>query len=286
MSHPTYVIFDLDNCLADDSARIPLIDWSAANPEDRYRAYHEACANDPCPVTSRALFARWTAGGSRVPIFLTARPVSVHVLTVEWLANHLHVHNPILLMRNIGDHRPSRELKRAQLHDLRDHYDVVFDWIAMAFDDRPEIVEMYREEGIAATCVRIHDLCAYTPRAEELRVDANAFINAFAASPSVAANPEAKRRAPDFLEAGAATFRERNAIYGDNYLEAGDALSMMFPRGLKVETASEWTRLSLFMHCFDKLSRYAKNLDGDKAGHRDSAHDLMVYAAMLEEVTP
>ena len=44
-----------------------------------------------------------------------------------------------------------------------------------------------------------------------------------------------------------------------------------------------FNRLGVFVQCISKVARYASSLP--KGGHLDSAHDLMVYAAMLEEVT-
>lgn len=92
-------------------------------------------------------------------------------------------------------------------------------------------------------------------------------------------------RAPENLESGAKTFRERNATYGDNYLHFGTVMAGMFPEGLHIEAgdATAFNRLGVFIQCASKLTRYAQNLS--KGGHADSAHDLMVYAAMLEEVT-
>jgi hypothetical protein len=92
-----------------------------------------------------------------------------------------------------------------------------------------------------------------------------------------------EKRAPDILEAGAATFRERNALYGNNYLEFGRLMVALFPDGMQICTEEEWVRLSLLFNCASKLSRYAAN--SSRGGHADSAHDLMVYAAMLQEVT-
>lgn len=94
-----------------------------------------------------------------------------------------------------------------------------------------------------------------------------------------------KSRAPDKLEAGAATFRERNAVYGDNYLSFGAVMVGLFPDGLKVEAGDleSFQRLGILVQCVGKLGRYSNTLP--RGGHQDSAHDLMVYAAMLEEVT-
>lgn len=91
--------------------------------------------------------------------------------------------------------------------------------------------------------------------------------------------------APDFLEAAARTFRERNAIYGNNYQRFGELLLALFPEGgiPAVRTPDDAQRLDYIIMCLGKLQRYAHNFS--KGGHRDSAHDLMVYAAMLEEFT-
>jgi hypothetical protein len=94
-----------------------------------------------------------------------------------------------------------------------------------------------------------------------------------------------KLTAPDLLDAAAATFRERNAVYGNNYQRMGALLLALFPEGgvPPVTTEADANRLNLMIDCLGKLQRYAHNFA--RGGHRDSAHDLCVYAAMLEEAT-
>lgn len=100
---------------------------------------------------------------------------------------------------------------------------------------------------------------------------------------------EAKRTAPpiapDLLEAAAATFRERNAIYGNNYQRFGALLIALFPaEGIPpITTPGAAQRLDYIIMCLGKLQRYAHNFH--RGGHQDSARDLTVYAAMLEEFT-
>jgi hypothetical protein len=89
--------------------------------------------------------------------------------------------------------------------------------------------------------------------------------------------------AADNLARGAETFCERNALYGNNYKRFGLVMRALFPDGLPVASVDEWNRLGILIQCVSKLTRYIENLDD--GGHRDSAHDLMVYAAMLEELT-
>ena len=89
--------------------------------------------------------------------------------------------------------------------------------------------------------------------------------------------------AADILDAAADTYRERNKLYGDNYKHFGAACVAMFPDGLMLRTAEDWNRLGVFIQATSKLTRYAQNFS--RGGHIDSAHDLSVYAAMLQELT-
>lgn len=89
------------------------------------------------------------------------------------------------------------------------------------------------------------------------------------------------KRAPEILEDAAATYRERNALYGDNYLKFGRIMKEMFPD--TEITVDGFNRLGVFVQCLSKLTRYAENMEN--GGHYDSALDLSVYAAMLAELT-
>lgn len=247
-----YVIFDLDNCLANDEHRIGNIDWSQQDPDKRYSKYHAACGLDK-PGSLDTYRAATVAAR---PVFFTARPITVRDATVAWLAQHFCVSDPLLFMRNIGDHRSSVELKFWMLEQL--HLAVSDCTVTGAYDDREDVVAMYLEAGISACVLKLHDTCAYT-------------------------KPIA--RAPELLDAAAKTFRERNAVYGDNYLRFGNAFLAIFP-GNKlppITTHQDMDRLQIMMQILNKLTRYAEQLH--VGGHQDSARDMCVYAAMLEEVT-
>lgn len=246
-------IFDIDNCLADDSRRIPKIRWDLPPTQGRWNEYHADCGRDPAHHVE-------LVKNSLNPVFLTARPVLYHDETVNWLRWNYGIENPTIIMRNKNDMRSSKDLKDAQLTQLMTLYDC--DEVIIAYDDRPEVVEMYRSRGVTAVVLNIHDVCAYTPP-EQFRP---------------------KKRAPDLLSDGEKTFRQRNAVYGDTYLNFGKAAAAMFPNGLKIDSDPEaFNRLANFVQCLGKIMRYASNIEA--GGHQDSAHDLMVYAAMLEETT-
>lgn len=85
------------------------------------------------------------------------------------------------------------------------------------------------------------------------------------------------------LHEAAATFEQRNKLYGDNYKRFGCVMGALFPNGIELISNDDWNRFGVFFHMVGKVTRYAVNLkDG---GHKDSAHDMIVYAAMLEELT-
>lgn len=82
------------------------------------------------------------------------------------------------------------------------------------------------------------------------------------------------------LEKMAETFRERHKIYGDNYLMIGRVMKAFFPNGAQITTTEDWNRFHLFFMIVQKITRVACT----KLNHKDSAHDIGVYAAMLESL--
>lgn len=87
-----------------------------------------------------------------------------------------------------------------------------------------------------------------------------------------------KLSTPEILEQMAATYRERNAIYGDNWQTHTAALRAIFPEGIKLAGEFETTMYSWFSIMLGKMTRLANA----KFEHQDSIHDIAVYAAMME----
>lgn len=85
------------------------------------------------------------------------------------------------------------------------------------------------------------------------------------------------------LEEAMITFAEKNEEYGDSYSQYGKILEGFFPNGIILNGEKELHMFANFVMCTCKLNRFAQNIN--KGGHLDSAHDLVVYAAMLEEKT-
>jgi hypothetical protein len=90
---------------------------------------------------------------------------------------------------------------------------------------------------------------------------------------------EKDKTAADILAAGADTFRERNAVYGDNYKMVGKIMEVLFPNGVPSDLPFK-DQFHLFELILVKLSRFA--ISG--LTHQDSIHDAMVYAAMIEAI--
>lgn len=90
--------------------------------------------------------------------------------------------------------------------------------------------------------------------------------------------PDSKKDAADLLESMASTFRERNAVYKDNYKVVGKVMSAFFPEGVTLTTEADHNFYHLFELLIVKLTRFTNS----GLTHKDSIHDIAVYAAMLE----
>lgn len=86
---------------------------------------------------------------------------------------------------------------------------------------------------------------------------------------------------PDqILIAAGKLFKQRQKVYGFNYLRVGAAMAALFPDGVVLKSADDHNRFHIFMLLIVKLSRYTVNWE--KRGHVDSVHDTIVYSAMLQ----
>lgn len=84
---------------------------------------------------------------------------------------------------------------------------------------------------------------------------------------------------PDLLRSAAATFEERNKTYGQNYLNVAPVMKALFPQGVPKDLPlqTEW-------HLFELLVVKLTRLATSNITHLDSAHDAIVYAAMIESI--
>jgi hypothetical protein len=288
-------IWDLDNCLSDDSGRIGTIDWSTNDPEKRYAAYHERCDQDPC--CNRDLFNEVSMAKNLEPLFITGRPEAVRAKTIAWIQQKLGVEKPNLLMRPGRCELSSVDLKSMLLDKFLAAAGESERVIHAAYDDHKGIIDMYRARGIPAHLVAIHALDAYRNESELVR---RAPVEELGPVQGAGPNPEhrldairyavdglrgfsrARRKRPDaaeVLEKMAATFRERNSQYRDNSRMVPKLVQVLFPDCVPSHLVSE-EEWHLFELILVKLTRFATS----GLTHVDSIHDIAPYAAMIESI--
>lgn len=131
------VIFDLDGTLADLDHRLPLIKGEVPKWDEFFSECLFDSPHDDIIALTRVL------GTTRDVIIVSGRSDSVRDRTVSWLQGH-GVNWDILHMRKHGDHRPDYQIKKEiYLDHIAENYEVEY-----VFDDRDQVVEMWRELGL------------------------------------------------------------------------------------------------------------------------------------------
>lgn len=74
-------------------------------------------------------------------------------------------------------------------------------------------------------------------------------------------------------------YDERNAVYKDNFRNVGEVIAALFPNGVVLKTAEDFTRWHIFELEIVKLTRYTQNYE--QGGHEDSIKDRIVYLGIL-----
>lgn len=129
------IVFDLDGTLADTEHRTHLA--VAKN----WKAYFDACALDTVIQEIAEINAVLATLGHRVEIW-TGRSDGVRELTRQWLDDQ-DIFTYDLKMRPAQDHRPDYVIKEEWLHALPKE-----EWPELVFEDRQQVVDMWRRNGI------------------------------------------------------------------------------------------------------------------------------------------
>ena len=138
-------LFDLDGTLALIGHRLHFIE---RRPKD-WDAFFAACVDDRPNAPVIEVAAALAAQGLQVWI-ATGRSDAVRRPTQDWLARHAVPHAR-LLMRRDGDRRPDWVLKRGWL----DSGLIPAARVRMVFEDRAQVVRMWRDAGL--TCLQVAD---------------------------------------------------------------------------------------------------------------------------------
>lgn len=132
------MIVDIDGTVALRGDREPY-DWGRVG-EDR--------PNTPIITVIQAVQRQY---GYRI-IFTSGRKRQCHKATVDWIREHMGVEQPVLFMRSDNDNDPDFEVKRRM---FTDGIYPVWGNPVLVFDDRDQVVRMWRELGF--TCLQVAD---------------------------------------------------------------------------------------------------------------------------------
>jgi hypothetical protein len=137
------VVVDIDGVLSNAASRQHYLE----EPIPDWEGFFDACGEDPIIEEMHRLLD--LLDRDLVIVLLTARPARVRPMTHRWL-RHYDFRWHLLVMRPWGDYLSARAFKRESVRDLRTQgYE-----LALAFEDDPRNVDMFRSEGIP--CVYIH----------------------------------------------------------------------------------------------------------------------------------
>lgn len=135
-------IFDIDGTIADLNHRLHYIQQKPA----KWKEFFAACGEDkPIPEVIHTI-TRLAAFNEDKIMLVTGRSDECEAATIDWLYKH-KVPFTSLYMRHAGDHREDSVVKAELLADIEK------DWvedlpIAGVFEDRQQVVQMYRSKGL------------------------------------------------------------------------------------------------------------------------------------------
>lgn len=140
----TAYIFDIDGTLSDLSHRLHFITGEKKDWDGFFGAVYEDAVHEHVADVLRALATMWPI------VLVSGRSDQARTDTERWLHDNNIPFN-MLYMRRQGDHRPDYRVKKDLLGMLvSDGYTPI-----MAFDDRDQVVKMWRENGIP--CAQVAD---------------------------------------------------------------------------------------------------------------------------------
>lgn len=284
------VMFDLDGCVSNDTWRRGRIPEGANKCED-YQHYHDGCGDDPLMGHGARLLEKHIVDGDFIT-FTTSRPFNVAEKTAKWISNHFKiapVQDFMILMRKDNDDRSAVDIKREFVKHMRAFERETGKKVIAAYDDRLDIINMYRELGLNAAVVNEH---GYFPdQANEpstgLMMDRPLTADGWkeALEPLLSSHvegPEPPPRHPvaRILEDAATTFDGRNSKYRDNAVKVGRVMEALFPDGVNLNNADDFHIFHLFELMIVKLTRFVNS----DLTHQDSIRDMIVYGAMVENL--
>lgn len=151
MREPCF-LWDIDGTLADIEHRVPLISGAMGSPN--WSKFFDRMVDDE-PILEMISLCNIIDGYGHQIIFVTGRPESHRQQTIDWFEKNgveAGWKNRIkMYMRQTGNYDPDYQVKERILAQIRkDGYEP-----RMVFDDRNQVVEMWRRNGIR--CLQVAD---------------------------------------------------------------------------------------------------------------------------------
>jgi hypothetical protein len=137
-------IFDIDGTISNCEHRVHLA------RAKQWDAFHHECPNDPPHLAEVLIAQAWVKAGGQIA-YNTGRTEPYRTLTRVWMHQH-GLPQGLILMRGVGDRRPSTIAKREQLQQLESDFMIKGDQIAFIMEDQDKLVAMWRELGY--TCLQ------------------------------------------------------------------------------------------------------------------------------------
>lgn len=130
------IIVDIDGTLADVEHRRHFV----AGNKPHWKRFFDAMVDDPVIEEVKDIVNRYV--GHYTIILCSGRPSDYEEQTTTWLKDNA-IYYDRLYMRTAGDYRSDVIVKREMLNEIRKEFDIFF-----VLDDRQEVVDMWREEGL------------------------------------------------------------------------------------------------------------------------------------------
>lgn len=143
-----YIVFDLDGCLSDHQWRWGMVDHSIEDLDERYEEYCKLAPDDE-PMNVEIMNMVLTNCDAR-PLFITARSETFHRETFDWITKHLCPNRLFSLSMRPHDNRTSAPKLKVRLIHMFCGFSIDKINILMAFDDRQDVIDAYKEAGISA----------------------------------------------------------------------------------------------------------------------------------------
>jgi len=139
---PKIIIIDIDGTIANIDHRKHLI----MQDSPKWDEFYKACVGDtPIPENIKLIKDDLEAMTAQ-PVFVTGRSDIVKDETDNWLIEHFFggkVYPYTMHMRAAGDHREDFEVKKEVCEEA-----LAEDEIVRAYDDRPQVIRMYKDRGL------------------------------------------------------------------------------------------------------------------------------------------